>query len=554
MLILREYQEKSIESIINKFKYVDRLLYTLPTGGGKTILFSYLIKIWIKKNKGKALILCHREELINQSCEVLSSLGLTYQKILPSTKKVHYMCDVYVAMIETLDRRLKKNNEYLSDISLVVADECHVQVFDKVYRFFEKSKILGVTATPVLLGRNTFFRCKYCNSDYNELIMCCGHEVDEWSRPKKLSETYQDIVVGTTVSNLIEIGSLVPEISFVSKNNLDGLKVDSSGEYTSKSLDEVYSTDESVFNVELNYREICRGKRTIIFNSSTKVNLKVFEDFKSKGYNVKFYDSVNKNDETRKQIVEWFRTEKDAILCNVGTFVAGLDVREIECVILNLATKSLSKFIQIVGRGSRTSDKIYKDSFIFIDGGDNISSFGEWSSERDWEDIFWNGIGKPKPKKVDIEDVQECDNCGFLMPKNSLVCDGCGFEKEPLVISDKKEVVLSESVLQPIKKIPPPNGKKIVQYTLSKNENAHFAFRILQNKILDMFIYYRVTIGQYEKAKNNGKLNEKIKKFVQQCYFSIINEPKFKEDSNRTMAYVINKCKEKIERYYYGSK
>src|SRR5690606_12092001 len=271
-----------------------------------------------------------------------------------------------------------------------------------------------------------------------------------------------------------------------------------------------------------------------------------------KGYNVKLFDSVNDAGVSRKQLVKWFRDNDDAILCNINVFTAGFDCKEVEAVIINRATLSVSLYLQMVGRGGRSADKIYKDSFVFIDGGVNIAIFGEWcSNDSDWEDILWNGIGKPKQKKEDIEDVKDCEECGFLMPKTSIECPNCGNKIEESV-KEQREVVISEQVLEPIRKIPPPNGKRIVEYTLSKGENAHFAFRILQNKILDMFIYYRVTKEKYEAVKRNGKLDAKIKKFVQQCYFSIINEPHFKNDSNRTMAYVINKCKEKIEKYYYG--
>lgn len=548
------YQQRAIDEINEKFKIRDKILLQAHTGFGKTVVFSNLAKQYVSKGS-KVLILCHRSELVDQTMKTLISLGLTCQSIVPSTKRIHYMADVYVAMIETINNRLKKGKFDIPEIDLVVADECHILIFDKVYKYFPNAKILGCTATPVVLKKTRYFECRLCKSTYNENTTCCNEETIEWTKPFTMSSIYEDIVVGAPISELIEFGQLVPEISFVRNvADLGELKVDSSGDYTTKSLDESFGSDDAVFNVLLNYEELCKGKRTIIFNSSTKTNLKVYEQFRDKGYNVKMFDSVNDSGISRKDLVKWFNENDDAILCNVSVFTTGFDSKEVEAIIINRATLSLSLYLQMVGRGGRSSNKIYKDSFIFIDGGDNISTFGEWSSERDWEDIFWNGIGKPKPKKVDIEDVQECDNCGFLMPKNSLICDGCGFEKEPAEPAPKKEVVLSDSVLQPIKKIPPPNGKKIVQYTLSKNENAHFAFRILQNKILDMFIYYRVTIGQYEKAKNNGKLDEKIKKFVQQCYFSIINEPKFKDDSNRTMAYVINKCKEKIERYYYGSK
>lgn len=185
-----------------------------------------------------------------------------------------------------------------------------------------------------------------------------------------------------------------------------------------------------------------------------------------------------------------------------------------------------------------------------IDGGNNIAEFGEWSSERDWEDIFWNGIGKPKAKRMDIEDIQDCPNCGGLFPKRSTTCELCGHEIETPEPKPKKEVFESEDVLEPIRKIPPPSGKHIYEYTISQQENIHFSFRILQNRIVDMFKYWRVSKPKYLSAKDKGELDKKIKKHILKPYFFLIKQPDIQNGTHRTIDYLINKTKQKLEKYY----
>src|SRR5690606_31381922 len=123
--------------------------------------------------------------------------------------------DVYVAMTETINNRLKNGEFVMPGIDLVVADECHILIFDKVYKYFPDSKILVVTATPVVLKKEKYFECKHCNTKYQENTDCCGEESMEWSKPFAMSSIYDDIVVGADIDELIEFGQLVPEISFV---------------------------------------------------------------------------------------------------------------------------------------------------------------------------------------------------------------------------------------------------------------------------------------------------------------------------------------------------
>lgn len=542
------YQCEAIKNIIDKFKEHDRIVFQLDTGGGKTVCFSFLSKYWADKHKQKVLILCHREELVQQACETLVKAGLTFETITPSTKRLNHQSDVYVAMIETLDRRLKKNAKYLFNVGLVVADESHVQIFNKVYDYFPDAKILGVTATPVLLGRETFYRCVRCNTEHPEIVECCNTEVMEWTRPKVMSRVYQDIVVGTSIDFLINFGQLVREINFVKDYiDTDSLSIDASGEFSNKEQDEAFGSDNSLFNVVLNYEELCRGKRTIIFNNSAKTNLKVYQQLKEKGYNVKLFDSVNDTEVSRKQLVKWFKDNDDSILCNVGVFVAGFDVKEVQAIILNVATTSLSRYLQMVGRGGRATDKIYKDNFIVVDGGGNVNRFNAWSDNtRNWHSIFFNGVGKEKPKKELVDQIKECDNCGYYMSRTATECPECG----TITVTKKREKTEGDSIARPLDKIPLPNGEKIYRYTVSQGENIHFAHKILINQIIDLFIFHQVSKELYEKTKNNGKLDEKISKMIRSCFFVLMAKKDIQSGSNRTLKYLKDKTKERLEKYY----
>lgn len=544
------HQEKSINEIFEKFESCQRVLYQLPTGGGKTVVFSFIAKRFIEWSGKKVLMLCHRDELIKQTLGSMNKIGVTCEAVTARTKKLHHNSQAYVGMIETVYNRLKKNPYFLKDVGLVISDECHILIFDKVFNYFPFAKILGCTATPCVLKRLNFFKCKHCKTSYNEGQECCGDMTEAWSKPFVMNMIYEDIVVGASIQELIETGKLVQEISYV-KNyaNINNLKTDAEGEFTTESLDKAYNSDDAVFNVLLNYNELCRGKKTMIFNSSSKSNLIIYEKFKEAGINVRMYDSVNKKESgNRNELVEWFKRERDAVLLNVNVFTAGFDVTDVEAIILNRATMSLALFLQMVGRGGRSTDIIYKDNFIVIDGGGNIDRHQEWSDPtRDWKKIFFDGLSKEKAKSENIEDVQTCEGCGYLMPKTLDKCPECGYEVLP---KPKKPKELSNEVLEPIREIPPPNGEKIYKYTVSKEENINFAFKILINQIVDMFRYYKVDVQTYERSLETGEFDKKIKKMVQKCYFVLLSKKDIAGNNNRTLKYITDKIKTKLDKYY----
>src|SRR5438067_5679672 len=108
------------------------------------------------------------------------------------------------------------------------------------------------------------------------------------------------------------------------------------------------------------YEEQSIGKKTLIFNAGILTSRAVCETFRKKGYPARHLDSTF-NDRDRAETLEWFRKTKDGILTSVSILTTGFDEPEVEAIILNRATKSLTLYHQMIGRGSRVLN--HKKSF-----------------------------------------------------------------------------------------------------------------------------------------------------------------------------------------------
>ena len=151
---LYEYQQGAISQIFEKFDTAPddhHLLYQLPTGGGKTVIFSEMVRQYLKNHKKKVLVMTHRVELCRQTSSMLTEFGVI-NKVVDSKADLDDQADYscYVAMVETLNNRLQDDKLDISDVGLVIIDEAHYNSFTKLFKFFENSFILGVTAKPFL--------------------------------------------------------------------------------------------------------------------------------------------------------------------------------------------------------------------------------------------------------------------------------------------------------------------------------------------------------------------------------------------------------------------
>ena len=126
-------------------------------------------------------------------------------------------------------------------------------------------------------------------------------------------------------------------------------------------------------------------KKTLIFNNGIQTSLHVLDTFKNAGYNIRHLDNTTPADE-RKEIIQWFKKTPNAILTSVGILTTGFDEPTVETIIINRATKSLTLYFQMIGRGSRKLPN--KKEFSIIDLGNNALRFGLWNEPVNWQHIF----------------------------------------------------------------------------------------------------------------------------------------------------------------------
>ncbi len=358
---LYDYQKEDLDKIFKCFEESDssaNILYQLPTGGGKTVVFSEIARRYIAQTNKKVVVLTHRIELSSQTSRMLSGFGVKNKIINSEVKEFsdqdNFMC--FVAMVETLNNRLQEEKIEINNIGLVIIDEAHYNSFRKLFKFFEKSTILGVTATP--LSSNIKLPMK---------------------------DHYKKLIIGESIESLIAKGFLANANMFSYDVGLQSLKLGISGDYTVKSSDELYGNQSMLGKLLSAYTEIAKGSKTLIFNNGINTSRYVYETFKKAGYNIRHLDNKNSAAE-RREILQWFSETPDAILTSVSILTTGFDEPTVETIILNRATRSLTLYFQMIGRGSRILPN--KNEFTVVDLGNNAARFGMWNAPIDWQEIF----------------------------------------------------------------------------------------------------------------------------------------------------------------------
>lgn len=416
---LRPYQ-KDLVNDLKESLHLKRIIGCLATGGGKTVIFSYIVNNALKKGK-RVLVLTDRIELLKQAKKSLSS-----------------GCDVM--MIETLSRRLE--NIDLNVYDLVIVDECHKRAFDKITsKLSKKTYLIGFTATPFRAGKE------------NHLI-----------------EQYAKIVEGVSISYLIEQGYLAKCNYYGVDMDLKGIK-QVRGDYDPKGVAKMYDNNKVFHGVISNYKRIGEGLKTLVFCSTIESSKQLVDEFIKAGYNAKHMDAKSSG---RAKLLEWFKNTPDAILSNVGILNTGFDEPTIINVILYRVTRSLPLFLQMVGRGSRTTET--KKDFNLMDFGNNIARFGFWHIDREWS------LEAPKPKPIGAMVLKNCKGCESFIPVSTSICKICGYKYTKLV---KDQEVKHLQKLDPRElryKAKKGGLKLLVEYSKAKLISSRWALHQIKTK------------------------------------------------------------------------
>lgn len=464
---LYSYQLNDLDRIFNCMEESSddfNLLYQLPTGGGKTVIFSEIVRRYIAQKQKKVVILTHRIELSKQTSKMLKTFNVPNMIINSKVKNLEgnedYMC--YVAMVETLNNRLQDEQIDITDVGLVIIDEAHYNSFRKLFSYFKDAFILGVTATP--LSSNVKLPMK---------------------------DNYRKLIVGESISSLIKKGFLAKAHMHTYDVGLRTLQIGINGDYTVKSSEILYTNHSMQEKLLGAYEEKAKGKKTLIFNNGINTSRYVYETFKEAGYDVRHLDNTHSSKE-RKEILKWFKKTPDAILTSVSILTTGFDEPTVETIILNRATRSLTLYFQMIGRGSRVLPD--KKNFDVIDLGNNMARFGVWDAPMDWNDIFLYPDFYLE-NLVSDEDIER--NFEYKMPPE-LRAEFSQSEHIDFDIKKEYEKVFAQGL-----KSKEALERSINQHAKICYENSEDVFdaRILARKLKDE-ISYRIRLYSYCIMKN----------------------------------------------------
>jgi len=482
---LYPYQKELLDEIIYKLDTVESLCVQLSTGGGKTVIFTELVDFL----DAKTLILVDSEDLVRQTVKTFSKQGIDVGCVLAGNTKIPEN-KVIVAMIKSLWNRRSK----LPKFDYCIIDECHIWEFNKIFAYLPGCKRIGFTATPVRLAR---------------------HKVDDLhTEVEVMCDWYDDIVCGKPISWLIENGYLIRQQDEYIDFDSSGLKTDASGEFTAASLKKVFQSESYTKSLRKTFDKLCDGKKTMIFTSAIETNRLYAELFSDK--NIKTYDSKT-DGENRKDVVQWFENTPDAVLINTGCFTKGFDVCDVEVILMARATKSLSLWIQIAGRGARKTSKIEKPYFVLIDGGNNNEEHGIFSFDRDWRKIFFD-----RQRKSFLNEEIDCNECGFRYPKRDKSCPNCGaipeieeFEEDE---DDKpvKEFKIKGQKSAPV--IPTLD----INFHIEKGHTKFETFKILKQKWVTFLCKFDITLQNFEYHERKGSFKDRFTKYLRPLYLQIL--------------------------------
>jgi superfamily II DNA or RNA helicase len=324
---LRKYQEDSVNTILQEFTRTESILFQMPTGTGKTTIFSEIIKVWSTKlhpNK-RILILVHRKELVSQIIDRLKQFGILAGRI-QSGYLNNILLQVQVGLIQSLSNPARLPN----NLSLIIIDEAHhtpSKSYRNILKHYSQSSpyILGVTATPYRLSGESF------------------------------SELFDKLILSKSIKEFIQEGWLTPiKHLATSFNDFSNVRIKNK-EYVEKDLEIILRSEKVMVELIESYFKYGDNKKAIIFALNKSHSKDIVERFKLEKINAEFIDSDTPSD-LRDEIVNKFKNGEIKILCNVNIFTEGFDCPDVELVLLARPTKSFSLYLQQVGRVMRTNE------------------------------------------------------------------------------------------------------------------------------------------------------------------------------------------------------
>lgn len=355
-ITLRDYQSAIVESVNNAFlKGENRLLVSLPTGTGKTIVFCEILK----RMGVPCLILAHRDELINQAVDKLRNVYPAADIGIVKAKRNETEHQITVASVQTLARK-RRIEQLRPDLGLIITDECHHAAANSYKRIYHRYGLLDSSPDPDPM------------SVLDTQTVHLGVTDTPMRNDKRgLAKVYDRIAYQGVYADFVSDGYLCDlhfegvvtgmDLSLVNDTRLTGYGRD----YKVDELSEAVNTERVSCDIFDAWTKHAHDRqRTLAFCVDRAHAKTLFNHFASAGVASGYVDGETPIEE-RKDTVRRFATGEIRILFNILVFTEGFDLPSIDCILLARPSKSPSLLTQMIGRGTRIAED--KTNCLVID-------------------------------------------------------------------------------------------------------------------------------------------------------------------------------------------
>lgn len=340
---LRSYQKECLDNIYRSLRRDNKcIVVQSPPRTGKTVIMAEIARRTTAKGN-RILFIVHRKEIVDQVKKTFAE-----QNVKPE------FCQI--GMVQTFTRNINK----LAKPDVILVDEAHhalAKTYMKVLDAFPNAVKLLFTATPVRMGR------------------------------MQLDQIATDLVEGKQIQELMDTGFLAPFRYFARKKiDDDKLKKSSTGDFTVGSMTD--AIEGGIYQAVVNeYRKRVDGQQAVVYWFSVQTAKLCAQVFKDEGISAEEIDGDTPPD-VRDRIVDDFRDGKVKILTNVNLFTEGIDLPNVDCVIMARPTQSLALFLQFA---MRCLNPRQGKTATIIDMVDNWRRHGLPSDHRDWKKMMVTG-------------------------------------------------------------------------------------------------------------------------------------------------------------------
>ena len=366
--VLRPHQIEAKAKIFDAWSKYDSVMLQMPTGTGKTYLFTSLINDIINTYKLahkdiKILIVVHRTELLDQISATLNKFGIAHG-FIQGAREQYLWKRVQVGSIMSLLTDKNYYNVCRQKFDYIIVDEAHHSLADtyiRLFGLFPNAKKLGVTATPWRLNHESFL------------------------------SLYQYLIVSPQISWFIN-NNLLSDFDYVSikqdsevQRLVDKSEVVNTGEFSNVDLDNTFNNQRIRSKLYESYLQFANGRKGIIYAINKRHAAKIAELYSSHGVKAMAIDCDTPRD-VRHEMISAFKSGEISVLVNVDIFTEGFDCPDVNFIQLARPTRSLSLYLQQVGRGLRIVEG--KEKTIILDNVGLYNYFGLPDANRKWQYHF----------------------------------------------------------------------------------------------------------------------------------------------------------------------